>query len=631
MCGIVGIIEPPGRFVERDELEAMNEAILHRGPDDGGIYLDREAGIGMRRLSIIDVRGGRQPIHNEDRTVWTVFNGEIYNYRELRQDLEQKGHRFETHTDTETLVHLYEEYGVRGFAYLRGMYAFAIWDSKERSLLLVRDRIGIKPLYYARFDGRFIFGSELKALFPVKGFPFRLNPSAIQEYLSLLYVPGPNTVFEAAHEVPPGHYLVYKNGEVSIQRYWEVRYHGEEELDGQEWEHLFLSQFRDSVKSHLVSEVPLGAFLSGGIDSSAIVGVMAQESNIPVETFSVGYEGAGSFQDERRYARIVAEKFGTNHHELVVTTDVKELLPKLAQCFDQPFADSSAIPNYYISQLTKKYVTVVLSGLGGDEIGAGYERYIGMVFAEHYKKLPKVLRRHLLERWVLRASDGTVGRPWHNRIKRFIAAADLAPPARYAAMQSSFSMMDQERLLTKAFRGSGLASTPQTLMARAMDPDVADSILNGVLLADLYYYLPGDLLTLTDRVSMQHSLEVRVPFLDHPLVELMARVPARYKASGWTKKRLLKRAFSSLLPREILYRKKMGFSVPLALWLRTDLSSTMKEILAPEELERISYLNPTEVESIMAEHLSGKANHETKLWALINLVCWHREFPQVSW
>lgn len=631
MCGIVGIIEPPGRLVDLSALEAMNEAILHRGPDDRGIFRDREAGIGMRRLSIIDVQGGRQPIHNEDHTVWTVFNGEIYNYRELRQDLERKGHRFETHSDTETLVHLYEEYGVRGIEYLRGMYAFAIWNSKERSLLLVRDRIGIKPLYYTRFDGRFVFGSELKALFRVKGFPFRLNPSAIQEYLSLLYIPGPNTVFEGVQEVPPGHYLVYMNGKVSLQRYWEVRYHGEEQLDSREWEHLFLSQFRDSVKSHLVSEVRLGAFLSGGIDSSAIVGVMAQESNLPVETFSVGYEGAGSFQDERHYARIVAKQFGTHHHELIVNTDVKDLLPKLARCFDQPFADSSAIPNYYISQLTKQYVTVVLSGLGGDEIGAGYERYMGMVFAESYRKLPKVLRRHLFEKWVLRASDDKAGRPWLNRIKRFIAAADLAPPARYAAMQSSFSMMEQERLLTKAFRGSSQATTPESLMARAMGPEVADSILNGVLLADLYYYLPGDLLTLTDRVSMQHSLEVRVPFLDHPLVELMARVPAQYKASGWTKKRLLKRAFGSLLPREILYRKKMGFSVPLALWLRTDLSSAMKDILSPWELKRISYLNSSEVESIMAAHLSGEANYENKLWALINLVCWHREFPQVSW
>ena len=630
MCGIVGIVEPPGQFAQLHELEAMNEAILHRGPDDKGTFLDREAGIGMRRLSIIDVRGGRQPIHNEDRTVWTVFNGEIYNYRELRRDLESKGHRFETDSDTETLVHLYEEYGTRSVQHLRGMFAFAIWDSKERSLLLVRDRIGIKPLYYACFAGRFIFGSELKALLRVEGLPLRLNPSAIQEYLSLLYVPGPHTVFEGVHEVPPGHYLVYANGKVSLQRYWEVRYHGEERFDSGEWSHLFLSQFRDSVKSHLVSDVRLGAFLSGGIDSSAIVGVMAQESDLPVETFSIGHEGAGSFQDERHYARIVAKQFRTNHHELVVTTDVKDLLPKLARCFDQPFADSSAIPNYYISQLTREYVTVALSGLGGDEIGAGYERHLGMVFAESYRKLPKVLRHHLLEKWILRAREDRADQLWLNRIKRFIAAADLAPPARYATMQSAYSLVDQERLLAREFRGRSQAITPESLMARAMRPELVDSVLNGALLADLHSYLPGDLLTLTDRVSMRHSLEVRVPFLDHRLVELMARVPARYKASGWTKKKLLKQAFSSFLPREILHRKKMGFSVPMALWLRTELSSTMKDVLSPEELKRIPYLNVSEVESLVVEHLSGKANHENRLWALINLVYWHREFPNVS-
>ena len=630
MCGIVGVVEAPGQLAERNTIAAMNEAILHRGPDEGGIFMDGEVGIGARRLSIIDVRGGHQPIHNEDRTVWTVFNGEIYNYGELRRDLQRRGHHFDTHTDTETIVHLYEEHGIQGIEHLRGMYAFAIWDSNERSLVLVRDRVGIKPLYYACFDGRFIFGSELKSLFRVKGFPFRLNPSAIQEYLSLLYVPGPNTAFEGVHEVPPGHYLVYQKGKISLRRYWEIRYRGEEGLDAKEWEDLFFSQFRDSVKSHLVSDVPLGAFLSGGIDSSAIVGVMAQESGRPVETFSVGHEGAGSFQDERRYARIVAKRFGTNHHELVVTTDVKDLLPKLARCFDQPFADSSAIPNYYISEVTKRHVTVVLSGLGGDEIGAGYERYIGMMFAETYRKLPKVLRHHLWEKWVMRSKDDWTGRPWLNRIKRFIMAADLAPPASYASMQTTFSSVEQQRLLTNAFRARSAAATPESLMAQAMGPDLADTILNGALLADMYYYLPGDLLTLTDRVSMQHSLEVRVPFLDHPLVELMARVPARYKASGWTKKRLLKRAFHSLLPGEILHRTKMGFSVPLALWLRTDLCSTMKDILAPSELKNISYLNVSEVESIMTAHLAGEANHETKLWALINLVCWHREFPQVT-
>ena len=591
MCGIVGIVEPLGQLAQLHELEAMNEAILHRGPDDKGTFLDREAGIGMRRLSIIDVRGGRQPIHNEDRTVWTVFNGEIYNYRELRRDLESKGHRFETDSDTETLVHLYEEYGPRSVQHLRGMFAFAIWDSKERSLLLVRDRIGIKPLYYACFAGRFIFGSELKALLRVEGLPLRLNPSAIQEYLSLLYVPGPHTVFEGVHEVPPGHYLVYANGKVSLQRYWEVRYHGEERFDSGEWSHLFLSQFKRQREESPRQRCPPRCVPFGG-------------NRLQRDRRSYGTRVGPSRRDlldRPRRSRLFPRRTALCSHRCQAIQDKssraggyhrrEDLLPKLARCFDQPFADSSAIPNYYISQLTREYVTVALSGLGGDEIGAGYERHLGMVFAESYRKLPKVLRHHLLEKWILRAREDKADQLWLNRIKRFIAAADLAPPARYATMQSAYSLVDQERLLAREFRGRSQAITPESLMARAMGPELVDSVLNGALLADLHSYLPGDLLTLTDRVSMRHSLEVRVPFLDHRLVELMARVPARYKASGWTKKKLLKQAFSSFLPREILYRKKMGFSVPMALWLRTDLSPTMKDVLSPEELKRIPYLN----------------------------------------
>jgi asparagine synthase (glutamine-hydrolysing) len=630
MCGIVGIIERPGRQVERATLERMNERIHHRGPDEDGFFIDREAGLGMRRLSIIDVQGGRQPIHNEDRTIWAVFNGEIYNYHELRQSLERRGHRFYTQSDTETLVHLYEEFGERGVEQLRGMFAYAIWDTKARRLLVARDRVGIKPLYYTFEGERFLFGSELKAFFESPGFHPKLNPAAVQQYLSLLYIPGPDTIFEGVHELPPAHYLVFEDGKLSLHRYWSVRYRGEKLLTGPDWEEQFLNQFREGVKSHLISEVPLGAFLSGGIDSSAIVGIMAQESSKPVETFSVGHDGKGSFQDERHYARIVAERFGTHHHELIVTTDIRDLLPKLIGCFDQPFADSSAIPNFYISELTKKFVTVALSGLGGDEIGAGYERYMGMLLAEQYRKIPKALRRAFFERWVAQASDLRSDKPWLDRIKRFIAAADLDPPARYAALLTAFSFDDQKRLLTDEFRKPSTASPPEAMMMDVMRPECADTLLNKLLFADLSTYLPGDLLTLTDRVSMYHSLEIRVPFLDHPLVELMARVPSEYKASGLTKKRLLKRAFKDLLPDEILHRKKLGFSVPLSLWLRTDLKGLMKDILSPGEIKRIPYLRYPVVEGLMKEHLTGQANHETRLWALINLVCWHRHCSAIS-
>jgi asparagine synthase (glutamine-hydrolysing) len=623
MCGIVGIVGSAEYPIERSWLESMNASIHHRGPDEDGVYVNGTVGLAMRRLSIIDVQGGRQPIHNEDKTVWCVFNGEIYNYAELRHDLEQRGHAFYTDSDTETLVHLYEEYGAQGITRLRGMFAYALWDEKRDRLILGRDRIGIKPLFYAITNRRLIFGSELKAFLAVPFFQPELNPAAIQQFLAYLYIPGPETIYQGVNELPPAHYLVYERGSVSLDRYWNIRYVGNDDVAAVEWEERFRAQFQESVKSHLISEVPLGAFLSGGIDSSAIVAAMAQASSKPVETFSIGHEGKGAFQDERQYARIVAERYGTRHHEFVVTTDVRDLLPKLAACFDQPFADSSAIPNFHICEMTKRHVTVALSGLGGDEVGGGYERYLGMLWAERYRKVPKSLRHYLMEQWIVRLSDVESGRLWLTRLKRFVSTADRDPAARYAALVTAFSDEERQRLLTGDFQRSGRGA-PEQLIESVFSSGDADNLLHYLLLADLLSYLPGDLLTLTDRVSMYHSLEVRVPFLDHPLVELMAQVPAKHKIAGFTKKVLLKKAFSDLLPTSILHRKKLGFSVPLGLWLRTDLAGIMKEILSSEEIKAIGYLNCREVERIMAEHLSGQANHENKLWALINLISWHR-------
>jgi len=623
MCGIVGIIEPADRLVDRCQLTAMNSALRHRGPDQDGFYCNGSIGLAMRRLSIIDVKGGRQPVHNEDKTVWAVFNGEIYNYRELRASLEQAGHRFYTQSDTETLVHLYEEYGQEGVTRLRGMFAYALWDEKRRRLILARDRIGIKPLYYTSAAGTFFFASELKAFFCIPSFRREINPAAVQQYLRYLYIPGPETIFQDTVELPPAHYLVYEAGHASVHRYWDIRYEETRELSFGEWQEQFLVQFRDSVRSHLISEVPLGAFLSGGIDSSAIVGMMAQELNKPVETFSVGYEGTGAFQDEREYARLVATRFGTHHHEFVVSPDIRELLPKLVLCFDQPFADSSAIPNYYISELTRRHVTVALSGLGGDEIGGGYERYLGMLWAEYYHRLPKICREQLFGRWIAQLPDVGSGRPWMTRLKRFIASADMAAPERYVAYVTTFSATEQRLLLNRDFMNGSRPEASAQVLTQILSAQDADTLPNHLMLADLRSYLPGDLLPLSDRVSMAHSLEIRVPFLDHPLVELMARMPAELKLSKWTKKILFKRAFVGLLPKPILQRKKVGFSVPLALWLRTDLKAMMREILATDEINRIGYINPATVNDLIDEHLSQRANHENKLWALINLVVWN--------
>jgi asparagine synthase (glutamine-hydrolysing) len=624
MCGIVGIVEPGDRPVSSSWISTMNASLRHRGPDQDGFYCNGSVGLAMRRLSIIDVEGGRQPIHSEDKTVWAVFNGEIYNYREVRASLEQAGHRFYTQSDTETLVHLYEEYGEEGVTRLRGMFAYALWDEKRRRLILARDRIGIKPLYYTSVAGTFFFASELKAFFCIPSFRREINPAAVQQYLRYLYIPGPETIFQGTVELPPAHYLVYEAGHATIHRYWDIRYTGTREFSLDEWQEQFLGQFRDSVRSHLISEVPLGAFLSGGIDSSAIVGVMAQELNEPVETFSVGYEGAGAFQDEREYARLVATRFGTHHHEYVVSPNIQELLPKLVSCFDQPFADSSAIPNYYISELTRRHVTVALSGLGGDEIGGGYERYLGMLWAEYYRCLPRAYREHLIERWIARLPDVGSGRPWMTRLKRFIASAEMAAPDRYVAYVTTFSADEQRLLLNRDFMNGSRPAASAQMLTQMLSAQDADTLPNHLMLADLRSYLPGDLLPLSDRVSMAHSLEIRVPFLDHPLVELMARMPAQYKISKWTKKILFKRAFAGLLPKPILQRKKVGFSVPLALWLRTDLKAMMREILSADEIKHIGYLNYATVKDLIDEHLAEQANHENKLWGLINLVAWHR-------
>jgi asparagine synthase (glutamine-hydrolysing) len=630
VCGIVGVVDLQGRAVDAAWIDAMNESILHRGPDDSGTHVRGRVGLGMRRLSIIDVAGGHQPVYNEDRSICAVFNGEIYNYRELREELELAGHRFYTHSDTETLVHLYEQRGPEGVSRLRGMFAYALWDESAGRLLLARDRIGIKPLFYTVMGGRLAFASELKALGRLPWFNPGINPAAIERYLSFLYVPGPETVYQGVLELPPGHVLVCEGAKTSLRRYWTLQYRSQEDVPANEWAERLLFQFRDSVKSHLVSEVPLGAFLSGGIDSSAVVAAMAMESERPVATFSIGYEGPGAFQDERPYARVVAERYRTEHREFVVSADIHDVLPKLVACFDQPFADSSAIPNYYVAKLTRQHVTVALSGLGGDELGAGYERYLGMQWAEHFRKLPGVVRGLLGEYWVHRLPDPRSGHPGMSRIKRFLSAAASPAAERYAAFVMAHSAAERARLLVPAFRAGAGEQSADQMLQNAFNSDDADGLLHRLLLCDMQLYLPGDLLTLTDRISMLHSLEVRVPFLDHPLVELMAQIPARHKLTLWKKKALFKSAFRSLLPSSILNRKKLGFSVPLALWLRSDLKPLLRDVLSKDSVMAVGYLEHDEVCRLVAEHLSGSANHESKLWALINLVLWEQQRKTAS-
>lgn len=628
MCGIVGMVASEPGSIDSQVLERMNASLRHRGPDEGGTYIGKHAALAMRRLAIIDRAGGHQPVHNEDKRIWGVFNGEIYNYRELRRELDAKGHKLETVGDSETLVHLYEDWGVDFVSRLRGMFACALWDESRQRAILVRDRIGMKPLYYTIHDGMLLFGSELKVFRQVPCLIRRINLKAIERYLQLSYVPGPETVYENVMELPPGHYAVFEKGNFSIHRYWSMSFRPSTpgiEVSLAEWEERFLSQFRDSVKSHLVSEVPLGAFLSGGIDSSAVVAIMAQESDRPIETFSIGYEGKDSFQDERKYARLVAQRYGTNHHEFVVRPDIKDLVPRLVSIFDQPFADSSAIPNYYVCEMTKRHVTVALSGLGGDEIGGGYERYLGAMLAEFYRRLPGARVKEWLGMLVRYVPDYWGYGPSISRVKRFLASANWNAAERYAGFMVGLSSDERRRLFITGSSDNSDYDWTENHIRTIFQSDQAETLLHYMLLADSKLYLPFDLLFLTDRVSMAHSLEVRVPFLDHPLVELMSTVPARLKIHRWEKKFLLKRALRHLLPPDILHRKKMGFSIPLAFWLRTDLAVWMQEVLSADEIKKIEYLNPIEIARYVREHIDGQTNHENVLWALINLVHWHNQ------
>jgi asparagine synthase (glutamine-hydrolysing) len=595
----------------------MCDAMMHRGPDDFGAHVDGHAAIAMRRLSIIDLATGRQPIANEDGTVWVVLNGEIYNYRQLRQDLEQRGHRFRTTSDTEVIVHAYEDFGEACVDRLRGMFAFAVWDSRRKVLLLARDRLGIKPLYYAELPGSLVFASELKALLEHPGIPRDLDPAALAEYLAHLCVPGDMSIFESVRKLPPAHVLTCAGGHVRLTRYWMVQPTPDDRRSDTDWTEELRECFRDAVESHLVADVPVGAFLSGGLDSGSMVAVMAQASPDPVRTFTVGFETPVGNFDERAPARAVAERYGTIHQECLLQADLSDLLPRIAQTFDEPFADSSAIPNWLVCQETGRHVKVALSGLGGDELFGGYERYVGLQLAEHYRRVPGALRS-AIARIVAGQRDGRFG----DRLQRFIGANELPRAAGYRRMIAAFADLDE-------------ILRPE--VHRALDARTSryDEVIDGVdirhpldvgLFSDLYLYLPDDLLTLTDRVSMAHSLEVRVPFLDHHLVELAARMPARLKVRGLQKKWLFRRAVAPWLPKGHLNRPKQGFSVPMAAWLRGTLRTLVSDLMASRELRESPWLNHAAIRKLVHEHLTGRANHEVRLWALIAFCEWQRRY-----
>jgi asparagine synthase (glutamine-hydrolysing) len=620
MCGIHGYLRLDGGRAERDPLEAMGAATVHRGPDDAGVHVDGPCALGMRRLSIIDVAGGHQPLHSADGSLWLVCNGEIYNFRELRSELLARGHTFLTHSDCEVILPLYRELGDAFVERLNGMFGFALWDSVRQRLIVGRDRLGIKPIYTLHDGKRFAFASEAKALLALPGVTARLNEAAIPGYLHLGYVQAPQSLFTGIRKLPPATVLTIEQGRLSERRYWRIEGAVDHGVTPEQWAERIRTQMEASVRMQMVSDVPIGAFLSGGIDSSAVVGMMSRHSSGPVKTYSIGFDGgaADDFYNELPYARAMARRFHTDHHEIVVKPDVVNLLPRLAWHMDEPVADTAFITTYLVSKFAREDVTVILSGVGGDEILGGYRRYLGEHLHGRFARLP-----HWVQQLAVRAGTHLPS-DRHSRMlnlaryaKAFLAAADLSPEARYSAFLAVCGPADIQQLM--------LAPSPcdDAIVAAFRHADSSDA-LNRMLVVDAETQLADDLLMLTDRMTMAASLECRVPLLDHDLVELAARIPGEIKMKGGELKHLMKRALCDLLPAQTLNRKKRGFGTPMGAWLKRDLAPMLQCVLSPSAVASRGLFRPAVVQQLIADHQGSRIDGTDRLLALLNLEIWSR-------
>lgn len=625
MCGIGGYIDlwdvgEPREVEERAGiLDRICRIITHRGPDDQGVMLKPGVALGMRRLSIIDLAGGHQPISGEDGSVTIVFNGEIYNFLELKPQLEARGHRFTTHSDTEAIVHAYEEFGPECLQHLRGMFALAIWDERARRLFIARDRVGKKPLYYTTTPkGTLVFGSELKALLEHPDVVKELDPEALDAYLTLGYVPDPLSIFRDIHKLAPGHYLTFSDGVVSVKPYWDFDLSSDQSMSESDCLEELRKLLDESVRLRLISDVPLGAFLSGGIDSSTVVAMMARHMGQPVKTFSIGFHEDS--YNELKYARLTAEKFATDHHEFFVTPDICAIVDELVWHFDEPFADSSAIPTYMVSKLAREHVTVILSGDGGDELFAGYTRYVIDRKREGFGLLPKPLRERVMRPISQHLPHATWGRNYLHNVS-------LDPISRYLDSVSVFTSLNRKSLYTSEFSNKlGRTSYVSRLFQDLVNKVYSDEPLNRLLYVDSKTYLPGDILTKVDRMSMAVSLEARAPLLDHKLIEFVTRIPASLKLAGLETKYLLKKAVKDLVPSEILDRPKQGFGVPIQEWINQQLRSRLRETLTEPRTRHRGYIDPRYIDVLLDEHERGRRDHSTGLWALFMLELWHRQF-----
>ena len=626
MCGIVGQVRNDSRRVSRPLLEQMCAGLEHRGPDKRGIFARDGAGLGIQRLRVIDLTTGDQPIANEDGSVVVVLNGEIYNYRELRAELERAGHRFATQGDTETIVHLYEEHGLDCVKHLHGMFAFALWDRRRRRLLVARDRLGKKPLFYAHRDGALSFASEMGALMRDQEIPADVDHAALDAYLAYGYVPAPRSALRAVRKLPPAHTLVWQDGKVAIERYWRLDY--SRKLDPMPLPELLervREGLRTATRKRLVADVPLGAFLSGGIDSSAVVAAMAEATSRPVKTFSIGFEQEAF--DELPYARRVAQQFGTEHEEFVVRPNAIEILPKLVRHYGEPFADSSAIPSFYLAEVTRRHVTVALNGDGGDEAFAGYTRYVSNRMAGSLDRLPASARRLIAAAGRRLPERGKVSSPL-NRARRMAGALALDPIERYASYVSLHGADRRAALYTPEYADLVGPVDALDVLRDPWEAASGEDVLDRLLEVDTLTYLPDDLIAKIDIATMAHALEARSPFLDHEMMELAASIPASLKARGTEKKWVLREAMRGWLPDDLLDRPKQGFSVPLSDWFRGELRSYVSEVLLdPSTLAR-GWFREDAISGMLDRHAAGADGEAGRIWSLLMLELWHRELVE---
>jgi asparagine synthase (glutamine-hydrolysing) len=623
MCGICGAVSagstPPA---EERVLRQMCQVIAHRGPDDEGFFQDSQAALGMRRLSIIDLATGDQPVTNEDQTVWLVFNGELYNYRELHAELSGRGHRFATQSDTEVIVHAYEQYGAGCVERFNGMYAFALWDAPRRRLFIARDHLGIKPLYYWTDGELLVFGSELKAVIAHPAVPREIDPLALDQYLTLEYIPTPRTIFKKIHKLPAGHRLIFQDGRLTVEPYWEipVRETPKEEAACIE---LLTELIDDAVRLQLMSDVPLGAFLSGGIDSSSVVAAMSRFSSEPVKTFSIGFDDAS--YNELPYARAVAERYQTEHHEEILQPDIAGLAERLVRHLDEPFGDFSIFPTYLVAEVARRKVKVALSGDGGDELFGGYDTYVAQGMDRLYRWLPASVRQAYLPALFAHLPPRPEKKGLVNKTKRFVEGAALPGALQHTRWMIFMSQADRQALYRPELRAQLNGDSPESLLETYFRRAQGRDSLAQQQYVDIKTYLVDDILTKVDRMSMAVSLEARVPLLDYRIVELAVNLPAHMKLQRGQTKRILRQAMAERLPTSVLSKPKQGFSIPLKNWLRGELKPLLTDLLSPESLRQRAYFDPACVQTWMQEHLEGQANHSHRLWALMVFELWHRQ------